>query len=577
MGRVVCSSGVILVVVNFGLATTPERAQAQTPSPSQFTPQSLRPSAGPRDAHIALPQQGSLTPPSGAEGLTVQIEKALVEGSFPELAQSIEILVRGIAGRRLSVAQIYDFARAIERTHMEAGYPLVRVVVPPQKLVDQGKLVVVVIDGFIEEVDVAAVPERVRKVVASRMRKLVGLRHVRLAEIQRCLLLAGDVPGLRLRSTLMPGASTGGAKLVLEGEHQIVSTTFGGDDSLSKSLGTWQLKGSVGVNGAAGFGELIYGTIGSSADLNSALAGKSRLLVYGGGVVVPVGNNGLTVNPEYSRSTTRTARAPGVPASNGSFERFALRLRHQTILTRESSLSVSGSIERITQQVDAPEFEIALSRDQYWALRGGADFATRLPGGGNLQLNAKLSQGLGGRGELDVAQSGVPLSRMGASSSFSKLAGYGRVSQPLPLAELRVDLIGAGQFAMGKPMLRSEQFALDGSDAISAFSGGTFSVDEGATMRGELSRSFAAKFETANLLVSPYLFGAVGRGWLSNATSVEQSVINAGAVGIGTRGAMASNSGWPAFNFGVELARQFTDAAWLRPGWRGNVNAAVIF
>lgn len=577
MRSLACRSKLILAVFSVGLMAAPIPGHAQTAVPSQFTPQSLRPSLGTRDPAIALLEQPSLAPPPGAEGLTVQVGEVLVEGSFDELAPQVEAAIQGITGKRLSVAQIYDFARTIEQLHAEAGYPLARAVVPAQNLVDRGKLVVVVVDGFVESIDVAGVPERVRDVVALRASLLVGLRHVRLVAIERCLLITGDIPGLKLKSTLMRGTEKGGTRLVLEGEHRLVTATLGSDDRLSKSLGTWQLKGTIGLNSALGLGEQIYATVGSGADLNRVSVGGSPLLVYGGGVVVPLGRNGWTFNPEYTHSATRTAQAPGVPASFGTFDRFALRLRDPIFSSRSSSLNMNTSLEYITQQVDAPGLDVTLNRDRYWVLRAGPDYVTRLPWGAGLQLGGSLSVGLGGRGAAEVTASGVPLSRAGASSDFTKITGYGRLSQPLPWQNVSFDLIGSGQLAMGKPMLRSEQFALDGSDAVSAFAAGTFSVDEGATLRGELSRSFAAKFEAANMTFSPYLFGAGGRGWLVNATGVEQSVINAGALGLGGRGSVEATARWPGFNFGVELARQFTDVPQLRQGWRGNVNAAVTF
>ncbi len=172
---------------------------------------------------------------------------------LPNLHRRRRASVREISGKRVSVAQIYAFARSIEQAYAQAGYTLARVVVPPQKIVNQGTLVIVVVDGFIEDVDVAGVPERVRGTVAARLGFLIGRRHIRLGVIERGLLIAGNIPGLKLRSTLMRGASDGGARLVLEGEHDLVTGSLGTDDRLNRSLGTWQLRGSIAANSALGF------------------------------------------------------------------------------------------------------------------------------------------------------------------------------------------------------------------------------------------------------------------------------------------------------------------------------------
>ena len=550
-------------------------AEAQLASPSQVTPPSLRPAATPGQT-ITLPGQLPQAAPKGAESLEVLIGDVAVEGGFPECGSQIDVIIAGIKGKRLTVAQIYAAASAIEQIHASAGYVLARVVVPPQQLVNSGALRLVVVDGFIEAIDVTEVPQRVRDVVVARTGFLVGRRHLRLSDIERGLLVAGDLPGLKLKSTLARGTREGGVRLVLDGQQRLVTGSLGGDNRLGRSLGTWQLRGAIAVNSALGLGEQVYGTVGTGDDLEAAANGKSPLAVYGGGAVIPLGTHGMTFNPEYTHSTTRTSLAPGVPATVGGFERYALRLRDPVIWTRTTSLNLNMSLESVTQQLEAPAFGLRLNSDHYAVLRGGADYAASLPSGAGLQLGGSISQGLGGRTQADAASSGIPLSRMGAAPDFSKLTANLRVAQPLPLGA-RFDVIGFGQTSFGRPLLRSEQFALDGVDAVSAFAAGTLSADQGVTVRGELVRPFSARFGATSATVSPYLFGAAGRGWLIDATSVEQPVINAGALGLGARGNVETAEGSPGLNLGLELARQFTDVAGARQGWRGNVNAAVAF
>jgi hemolysin activation/secretion protein len=187
-----------------------------------------------------------------------------------------------------------------------------------------------------------------------------------------------------------------------------------------------------------------------------------------------------------------------------------------------------------------------------------------------------MSMGLGGRNSFDAATSGIPLSRLGVGSDFAKLAASARFSQPLP-ANLRIDVIVAGQFTGNKPVLRPEQVALDGSDAVSAFASGSFSADQGVTLRSEVSRPFTFGLGGFNATTSPYVFGAAGRGWLANATSVEQSVFNAGALGLGVRGTVEVAAGEPGPSLAVEVGRGFTDLVGVKAGWRANMLASVTF
>jgi hemolysin activation/secretion protein len=130
-------------------------------APSQVTPQTLRP-ATPSPASD-LPSSGSeqLHAPAGAERLSFIVGRVEIKGTFPELDTETRALVHTVEGHRITVAQVYDFANALEQAYARAGYILVRVTVPQQKLNDHGRLLIVVVDGFVEKVQVDNVPDRV--------------------------------------------------------------------------------------------------------------------------------------------------------------------------------------------------------------------------------------------------------------------------------------------------------------------------------------------------------------------------------------------------------------------------------
>jgi hemolysin activation/secretion protein len=551
-------------------------ARAQVVSPSQVTPQSLRPEPLSSEPSITEPGLPAAAPLAGKTKLTVLIREVRVDGSFPELAWARERLISELQGCRSSVERISTTVESLEQAYIRSGYPLARVVLPQQELVDRGTLRIQVIDGFIDSVDVSALPQRVRNLVAKRVAPLIGRRHVRQVEIERILLLAGGVPGLQLRSTLARGSRDGGVRLILDGEYKLVSTSAGADNRLASSLGIWQVRGSVSLNNALGFGEQIYGTGGSGANLVAAAAGYSPLQLFGVGAVIPVGTDGLTINPEYTHSVTRTDHFANVPASLGAFERFALRLREPLVLTRTDSLYANVSLEDIDQRMAVPDFAALLNHDHYQVLRMGPDYLTALSWGSELQLGGLISAGLAGRSNNDAVISGVPLSRQGASAEFAKLTGSAHLAQPLPFG-LRLDVLAAGQYTDGKPMLLPEQLALDGNDAITAFASGTFTADEGATLRSELSRPLAAQLESKQVILSPYLFGAIGRGWLANATVVEQAGFNAAAVGVGVRTNLDTSVNQSGLKLALEVARGFTNLVGVKQGWRGNAIASVAF
>jgi hemolysin activation/secretion protein len=140
-----------------------------------------------------------------------------------------------------------------------------------------------------------------------------------------------------------------------------------------------------------------------------------------------------------------------------------------------------------------------------------------------------------------------------------------------------LDFIGRAQTSFGDPLLVSEQFSLDGPQAVSAYPSGTLNVDEGGTLRAELSRSFALAGAAVPVVLSPYGFGSFGVGRLLEPTIVELPVVRGGAVGGGVRSGMDLPGGYQGVTLGLEVARQFSNLPTLPQAWRGNVVMSLRF
>ncbi len=546
---------------------------AQQVAPSRVTPESLRPSA-PAAPAIEVPSTAPEAAPTGAAGLSVVVGQVEVGGTFPGFEGETQAVVGPLQGKRVTVAELYAAATTLEHAYAAAGYILARVVVPPQKLVDGGAVRLQVVDGVIERVDVSAVPERERAVVSARLAGVVGEPHVRLSEIERDLLLVGDLPGIALKSTLAQGTNPGGTLLVIEATQALVTGSLGIDDRLPRSLGTWTLNSSAAINDALGWGEQAY--VSYSTSPNDW--GVPRLRVVGGGVVLPIGSDGFTLNPEYTESIARPIPAPGSPATTGDFRRLALRANYPFIRSRDETLSLQAALEWDDETLTAIGFGTELYQDEYGAGRVGAHDERLLPWGATAVFDGTFSHGIAGRDGTAL----LPLSQQGASPVFNKVLGSATLRQPLP-GEFELTAIGRGQTSFGTPLMLAEQFGLDGSESLSAFASGTFSVDEGMTLRAELSHPFTVSLGALGLApplgLSPYLYGAAGRGIVDQATAAQKGIVEAASVGVGMRSAAAAVAdSWPlGSTLAVEFGRQFSDVPGQRVGYRANVALNVTF
>lgn len=555
-------------------------ASAQTVAPSQVTPPSLRPAvpqAAPNE--LVLPQA-----PEGRDGnadaqgsLDVLLAHVDVEGGFAALAQDTNRQLTKLDGRRVTVRDIRRVADEIEEAYRRRGYFLVRVTLPPQRLRDGGTLRLVVLDGFIEQIDASGVPQRVRDAVLRTLHPLVGRRGLKLEEAERRLRVASGLAGLGLRTALAAGEQPGASRLLLEGQLRDATVGLTVENGLAPSLGTTELLLSLSLNSPFGRGERLYLALGTARELDGWTTGDAPLALAATGLVYPVGVEGWTLNPEYTQTTLNPAPAAGGLRMRGFLSRSALRLTSPMATVADMAGNAQLTLEHVQQRQRAQDFGLDVSNDRYQALRAELNGTVGLnPSGGALSAWAQWSKGLGGRRPDPLLPADPALSRQGASPHFSHVDALLHLSQPLG-GRLQASLVATGQLAFGHPMLASEQFALSGPDKVSGRPAGDIVVDEGATLRGELSWSLPPALGSgpAALVASPYTFIAAGSGRLIQPTAVEQASVSARSSGVGLRSATLGSSGKQA-QFAAELARR-----WGAPGdtgrqWRLSLRLSVF-
>lgn len=149
-------------------------------------------------------------------------------------------------------------ADALEARYAREGHVLVRVVVPAQSLEDGATLKLAIVTGFIERVDASHVPSRVRSRVEQLLAPLAGASDLTMRDIERRLLLAGDTPGIALRSTLSAGGAPGATVLIVEATHHPISGFVSFDNRLPNSLGRYSYGLGFNFNSVLGIGETGY-------------------------------------------------------------------------------------------------------------------------------------------------------------------------------------------------------------------------------------------------------------------------------------------------------------------------------
>jgi hemolysin activation/secretion protein len=559
------------------LALLPAIAQAQTAS--EITPPSFRPNME-RPGGFALTGGAGLATPSGAEKLFVALSGIQIKGELPELAAATAELKRRLAGRSVSGAEIFAAARDLEAAYAAAGYVLVRVVLPPQHLVNGATLKLTVVDGFIERIELKDVPETVRHRIDSLVQPLVGRRRITLKELERRVLLAGDTPGVILRSTLSPGKTEGATVLVIDAKYQAVSETLTFDNTLSQSLGGTTLGAGLDFNSIAGLGELIYLRASGHPDDgdNGFFETYPRNRILAAGFILPLWVDGLTFNAEYTDARTTPESVAGIQTTD-TFERLALRLRYAWLRGRSANFNseVSFDAQDEQQSLFVGGDPVPLSLDRLRIVRFANDGDVLTPWGASISGRATASFGIDGFGARSAADASplLPLSRQGADASFQKFDILLNYNQAV-LDHLAVSFSARAQTSFNAPLLRSEQIGIANTTGLSAFDAGTIVGDEGYVIRGELQSPWVLPMQNdaifgspLGVVAAPYLFGAYGEVVLEDPTALEASRISASSYGAGIRfggaaagtlsnGSLALEYGHASRSDGVPAGDRFT-------------------
>ena len=552
-------------------------AQQAAPAPSQARPPVIPPAPA-APTRIVLPRiEAGAAIPAEAKKLHFVLTGFAVEGEFDDLIAQRSALEKPLVGKRISVAQVFEFASQLQALYVRAGYPLVRVVISPQELGKAARVKLRVVDGFIERIDASAIDALVRPRVLAVVGGLLNKHQLTQGELERKLLIAGEAPGLVLNAVFTGGKQVGGSILILTGRYRPVTVSLYGDNSLPAVFGTGQLVATAALNSVLGLGEQLTVSAAGLPDKDFTTANPTRRYLTAA-LRVPLGVDGLAFGGSITSGVT-TPRVAASAASQGTLTYGDLGLSYDLIKRRDFELTFDGGLYMTDEEVDSLAFNpaVPLSLDRTRVLHARAYGFWKRPESGTLiNYGVTLSQGLDAFGARTAADatSTLPLSRQGADAVFTKLAGNVAVTQSLPNS-LFVVLAGFGQMSFNKPLLTSEQFGLVGTRMLSGYDAGSFLGDSGWVTRVEFGRAFALPKTSA--VLTPYLFGATGESILEQPTTLEQGSVHASNIGAGIRFNVAGTKLLPAvFSGFIEGSKQQSDDP-TQDGWRVFVGGMVWY
>jgi hemolysin activation/secretion protein len=483
-----------------------ERERFITPPP---------PLSEPRGPVIVLP---STAPPSGAERIMLTVRDICIKGATVYSTEQLAPLYRDLIGHKIAIQALYDLAQRITAKYGSDGYSLSRAIVPPQNLSPQGSVPCLeVVEGYIDNVEWPAAVKGYRDFFTDYTAKITAQRPANVHTIERYLLLASDLPGLRFSASLKPSKTNPGAStLVVAVVEKPVDLMGRLDNRGTPSRGPYEFLLGATVNNLLKQHESL--TINWAA----AIPNTQELEFFALNYRQVLTSEGLFafVNASYGYGNPGTELLQLLSFRTRSTYVEA-GLASPVIRTREKNLTLTGLAFMSDSFSDILDEPFNRDRLRGFRLKADGDWADRFLGIN--QVNFTYSQGLHAFG---ASNNGNPLaSNPNGRVDFEKIEATVSRTQPLfgP-----VSAFGSiyGQYAFN-PLLVPEQCGYGGRFFGRAYDPSALLGDHCFEALGEL-RYDLPKFAPAVTQVQLYTYADYGRLWLLAAAP--------DALGIGTPG-----------------------------------------
>jgi len=472
------------------------QTQPRVPLPGQvereFTPPPALRAPAPK-----LPAAPPVLPgPPPTPDVKLVVREITVEGSTVYSQAELAPYFAPLLGKEVSLDDIHKLAADLTARYAADGYFLSRVLVPAQEI-EAGRVRLTAIEGYIAQVRFqGARPEHEGLLDAYAARIRAG-RPIRLAALERYLLLMNDLAGVEARSTLVTSlAGVGAADLVVDYAFTHASGQLGGDNRGSRALGPWRVLASGERNSL--FGRYDKTRLFASSTLNDEQNYVSLFHAQ------PIGAEGarlaLTGWGAWARpdpSTQGGLSTETTSWSGGLFHFYpVVRSRAVNLTTRFGFVAEGGRTQASG---------VTVTDDDLRVVRAGVSLDAVDRFFGSNVVDVEFAQGLNALGARQTTTVALPVTT--GKNDFTKLAAYAARLQPLD-ANWSIFAAVSGQYAFSNvPSLAA--FAVGGEYFGRGYDPSEIVGDSGVSVKLDLQRALGAIGAAALQGYAFYDFGAV--------------------------------------------------------------------
>ncbi len=472
----------VLVLAGIGVLLNAALIGIPVDGNAQVLPVPARPRPGPPaelpkpppepTAPIEVEPLGGEAPP-GASGIFLVFRGIEFAGATVYSADDLKQLYLEMIGQRISLAQLFSIAERIQDHYHSEGYVLTRVIVPPQS-VDDGIFRFRVVEGFIGDIQIDGDIGPVRARLMDYLENLLGEAPVTQQALERYLLLANDIPGIRALGLLRSASGEAGAsRLIVQADR----TPFYGyafvNNRGSRYTGPSRFSLLARENSATFLGEQIEGIF-----LNTLFTTEQQ---YGQLTYRQIlGGDGLRLDLTASYGPSE----PGFDLSSLDIDTLVMlaggTLSYPIIRSRTRNLYINGGFEAINQDVDFGSLNVNRDRVRVFFANIAYDLQSDFAGYSTLSLG--LRQGVNGLGASQAGES--DLSRPDGIPDFTSLNIQTSHLQQIR-ENLAIYIAAVGQYSFDT-LLNIEEFKTGGEPFGRGYNPAELSGDSGIAGTAEL-------------------------------------------------------------------------------------------
>ncbi|MCK9382488.1 MAG: ShlB/FhaC/HecB family hemolysin secretion/activation protein [Sulfuritalea sp.] len=459
--------------------------------------QQIPPAPLPQKATPTIPA-APRTAPASPESSDVKIVVKSLNVTGAQVYSEAELLaLTGFTpGSELSLADLRGMAAKIASHYRSHGYFVAQAYLPAQDI-KNGAVTIAVIEGHYGKVQLNNQTNLSDGLATGLLGGLNEGDLVQSEPLENRLLLLSDVPGVNVKSTLVPGASVGASDLIVDlTPAPRVSGEVDFDNAGNRYTGEYRLGGTVNLNNLAGHGD-IASLRGMTAGSGLNYARAAYQMQFGK----------ATAGVSYSALEYKLGKEFEPLRAHGTAEIASIYGSYPLIRSRNNNVNVGLAYEDKTFQ-DKEDVTPSVTDKKAQVLMGSlyGNHRDGFGGGGLTAYSLTWSTG-----ELDIetpAARTIDAATAKTNGHYDKLGFTGmRLQSVTPRLALYAGL--NAQFA-SKNLDSSEKMELGGMYGVRAYPEGEAYADEGYVLNLEARYQLVRFFE--NLRGQLQLIGFVDTG-----------------------------------------------------------------